>query len=96
MKVVKGPDPQRRELAYCLLNGLIEAGDGGIQRSDGYKQIAFLVGKIYQHRFKLSNRAGLEFEDEDLEAIVATYEKLNRLCAELMYNQGWHDANQGV
>lgn len=96
MKLVKRPDPQRRDLAYRLLNGFIEVEDITTQRLDGFKQIAFLEEKIYQHRFKLSNRAGLEFEDEDLEAIVDTYEKLNRLCAELMYDQGWHDANQGL
>ncbi len=27
-----------------------------------------------------------------MEAIIKTYEQLNRLCADLMYNQGWFDA----
>jgi len=33
----------------------------------------------------------VDFEGKDIEAIVDTYEHLNRLCVDFMYNQGWLD-----
>lgn len=96
MELVRGPDPKRRDLVYRLLNGFVEVEGGAVQRSSGHSQIEALVEKIYRHRLRLANRANLEFEDDDLEEIVAAYEKLNRLCADLMYNQGWYDAGQGL
>ena len=96
MELVKGPNPTRRDLAYRLLNGFIEVEEGTVRRLNGYEKVESLVEKIYQHRLRLVSRANLEFEDIDLEEIVTTYEKLNRLCADLMYNQGWYDANKGL
>ncbi len=96
MELLKGPDPQRRDLAYRLLNGFVEVEGGAVQRSGGNDQIEFLVEKIYQHRVRLANRVNLDFEDHDLEEMIAAYEKLNRLCAGLMYNQGWYDASRGL
>ena len=54
--------------------------------------VGVLAETIYQHRMKLCARAGLDFEDADLEGIVSAYEKLNRLCGETMYDQGWLDS----
>ena len=96
MGAEKMPDPRRRELAYQLLNGFMEAEAERKQLSREEMQIAFIVGRIYQHRINLCTRGNLDFEDEDLEAIVSAYEQLNRLCARLMYGQGWHDAGQGL
>ena len=56
--------------------------------------VGVLVETIYQHRMKLCARAGLDFEDADLEGIVSAYEKLNRLCGETMYDQGWLDSTR--
>lgn len=88
----KSPDPVRRELAYDLLSGYLEGGPHSEAVAEERAKVDALVDVIYQHRFRLCNRAGLDFEDRDLEAIVNTYEKLNRLYADLMYNQGWFDA----
>ena len=90
------PDPRRRELAYQLLNGFMEVDTEPKQLSKEEMQIAFIVERIYQHRVNLCTRGNLDFEDKDLEAIIIAYEQLNRLCACLMYDQGWHDANQGL
>ena len=43
MELLKGPDPQRRDLAYRLLNGFVEVEGGAVQRSGGHDQIEFLV-----------------------------------------------------
>jgi len=96
MEQSAGPDPRRRDLAYRLLNGFVEIEIEGMRPLPKYVEIDSLTAKIYQHRIKLCARADLDFEDEDMEGIVSTYEQLNRLCADAMYNQGWHDANQGL
>lgn len=88
------PDPVKRDLAYQRLNGFLESDSVKVQPLENSAQIGALVETIYQRRLGLCARAGLDFEDSDLEAIITAYEKLNRLCGELMYNQGWHDANQ--
>lgn len=88
MEAEKAPDPQRRDLVYRLLNGFIGSEADETQISRARMPIDFLVEIIYQHRLNLCGRAHLEFEDKDLEAIIAAYEQLNRLCAELMYDQG--------
>lgn len=86
-----GPDPVRQDLAYRLLNGFLEL-EGAGPASD--QELLFLTEVIYQHRVNLCERAGLELEDRDLEAIVTAYERMNRRCAELMYNQGWYAGNR--
>ena len=91
MKDGTAPDEGRKELAYRLLNGFVEA-DGELSR--GQMQIQFLVELIYQHRLNLCGKTGLDFEDRDLEAVIAAYERLGHLCAGLMYDQGWHDAER--
>ena len=96
MKQIMGPNPARQNLAYQLLNGFIELELGKMPPPHKRMEIDSLVAKIYRHRIKLCARAGLDFEDEDIEAIASTYEQLNRLCADFMYNQGWHDASQGL
>ena len=87
----KKPDPKRRDLVYQLLNGFIET-----EPLQGREQIDFLVRQIYQHRLNLCTHADLDFEDKDLEGIITAYEQLNHLCGNLMYNQGWTDAQGGV
>lgn len=96
MKSIVGPDPRRRDVAYRLLNGFLELEMGEVPPSKERIQIDSLVARIYQHRIKLCTHADLDFEDEDLNEIVSIYEQLNRLCAELMYNQGWYDAKQAA
>lgn len=96
MGAEKMPDPRRRELAYQLLNGFMEAEAEPKQLSREEMQIVFIVERIYQHRINLCTRGNLDFEDKDLEAIISAYEQLNRLFARLMYDQGWHDAGQGL
>lgn len=88
----KTPDPIKRDLTYKLLNGFVEL-EGEPPSSDTMK-ITFLAELIYQHRINLCKRTNLDFEDKDLEAIISTYETLNRLCSELMYNYGWHAGNR--
>ncbi len=91
-----GPDPRRRDLAYQLLNGFVEIEIEGMRPLSKRAEIDLLTAKIYQHRIKLCARADLDFEDEDMEGIVSTYEQLNRLCADAMYDQGWHDADRNL
>lgn len=86
----KTPDPVRRDQAYRFLNGLL-GGEQGRQTRE-QMQIAFLTEQIYQYRLNLCERAGLEFENRDMEAIVDAYEKMNRLIGALMYDHGWLDA----
>ena len=93
MKEIRGPDAERRELAYQQLNGFTKTEEDG-RKSGTQVRIEFLVDEIYRHRLNLCNRVSLDFEDEDLEAIVTAYEQLSRLCAGFMYNQGWYDRNQ--
>lgn len=88
----KAPDPARREAAYDLLNGYLEGGPPSEAIGEERAKVDALVGVIYQHRLRLCNRAGLDFEDKDLLEIVSAYDRLNQLIARLMYNQGWHDA----
>lgn len=89
MEKRKGPDPIRRDLVYRWLNGFI--GKEKDSLTDEQMQIAFLAEQIYQRRLNLQKRVNLDFEDRDMEAIIDTYERLNRLCAEFMYDQGWLD-----
>lgn len=86
----KGPSRERRELAYQMLNGELHLEDARL--SALRPQLDALVDEIYRHRVKLCARAGLAFEDADLEKIVSAYERLNRLCADGMYDQGWRAA----
>lgn len=86
------PDPVRREAAYDLLNGYLEGGPPSEAIGEERAKVDALVDVIYQHRMRLCNRAGLDFEDKDLLEIVSAYDRLNQLIARLMYNQGWHDA----
>lgn len=86
------PDPNKRAPAYRMLNGLTDIGPLTGCILEEREQIDRLVNQIYQHRLRLCNRVHMDFEDRDMEAIIKTYEQLNRLCADLMYNQGWFDA----
>lgn len=88
----KAPDPVRRDLAYDLLSGYLEGGPPSEAVAEERAKVDALVDVIYQHRMRLCNRAGLDFEDKDLLEIVSAYDRLNQLIARLMYNQGWHDA----
>lgn len=88
----KAPDPVRREAAYDLLNGYLEGGPPSEAIGEERAKVDALVDVIYQHRMRLCNRAGLDFEDKDLLELVSAYDRLNQLIARLMYNQGWHDA----
>lgn len=94
MELLRGPDPKRRNLAYQLLNGFVEIETEEMQVSREHMRIEPLIETIYQSRLKLCARTGLDFEDDTLETIINTYEQLNRLLAERMYNQGWYDAKQ--
>lgn len=88
----KVPDPARRDLAYDLLSGYLEgrppSGAIGGERA----KVDALADVIYQHRLKLCNRAGLDFEDRDLLEIVNAYDRLNQFVGHFMYDQGWFDA----
>lgn len=86
------PDPNKRAPAYRMLNGLTDIGPLTGCILEEREQIDRLVNQIDQHRLRLCNRVHMDFEDRDMEAIIKTYEQLNRLCADLMYNQGWFDA----
>lgn len=88
----KTPDPVRRDLAYDLLSGYLEGRPPSGAIGEERAKVDALADVIYQHRLKLCNRAGLDFEDRDLLEIVNAYDRMNRLIARLMYNQGWHDA----
>lgn len=88
--VEKGPSQGRRDLAYQILSGELHLEDARLAALR--PQLDALVDEIYQHRMKLCDRTGLDFEDADLEGIVSAYERLNRLCADGMYDQGWHAA----
>lgn len=87
-----GPDPVRRDVTYKVLNGFLERE--GTEPSSDTMQLMFMAELIYQHRVNLCARTGLDFEDQELEAIVSTYEKMNRMCAEMMYDSGWHAGNR--
>lgn len=91
MEERKGPDPVRRDLVYRWLNGYIGREREKDSLTDEQMQIAFLAEQIYQRRLNLHTRVNLNFEDRDMEAIIDAYERLNRLCADFMYNQGWLD-----
>lgn len=86
----QGPDPQKREMAYMLFNGMVRLEDSRMTALR--PQVNELVDVIYQHRMKLCARAGLDFEDDDLEGIVAAYEQMTRLCGDALYDQGWYDS----
>ena len=88
------PESKRRALAYQLFNGFTDVDTAKGPLSKEQSQIAFIVERIYQHRINLCARGNLDFEDKDLEAIISAYEQLNRLCAYLMYDQGWYDAQR--
>ena len=88
----KAPDPARRDLAYDLLSGFSEIGPPSEEINRERAKIDALVDVIYQHRLRLCNRAGLDFEDRDLLEIVNAYDRLNQLVGHFMYNQGWLDA----
>lgn len=88
----KAPDPVRREAAYDLLNGYLEGGPPSELVAGERAKVDALADAIYQHRMRLCSRAGLDFEDKDLLELVSAYDRMNRLIARLMYNQGWHDA----
>jgi len=85
------PDPVRRDLVYRWLNGFIGM-EGKERLTSEQMQIAFLTEQIYQYRLNLCKRKNVDFEDRDLEAIINTFEALNQLCANLMYDRGWFDA----
>lgn len=86
----KGPSQGKRDLAYQMLNGDLHLADARLAALR--PQLDALVDEIYRHRVELCGRTGLDFEDADLEGIVSAYERLNRLCADGMYDQGWHAA----
>lgn len=88
----KAPDPVRRDLAYDLLNGYLEGGPPSAAIVEERAKVDALVNVIYQHRLRLCNRTGLDFEDRDLLEIVSTYDRMNQLIAHFMYDQGWFDA----
>lgn len=89
MKTRKIPDPARRDAVYQWINSF--SGKETDDMTKDQTQIAALAEEIYQHRLNLCSRGELDFEDQDIEAIVNLYEKLNRLCGSLMYDQGWLD-----
>lgn len=82
----------RRDLAYDLLSGYLEGGPPSEAVAEERATVDALVDAIYQHRLRLCNRAGLDFEDRDLLEIVSAYDRLNQLVGHFMYNQGWLDA----
>lgn len=84
----KTPDSVKRALAYELLSGYLEGGPPSEAIGEERAKLDALVDTIYQHRLRLCSRAGLDFEDKDLEGIVDAYEQMNRLVARLMYEQG--------
>lgn len=89
-KAKKMPNPKQRELAHEMLSGFTDVVDA--RMLEARSQLDLLVDVIYRHRMKLCARAGLDFEDADLEKIFSAYEQLNRLYADEMYDQGWYDA----
>lgn len=92
MEKKKAPDPVRRDLAYDLLSGYLEGGPPSEAVAEEQATVDALVDAIYQHRLRLCNRAGLDFEDRDFLEIVSAYDRLNQFIARFMYNQGWFDA----
>lgn len=58
------------------------------------KPCAELYGKVYDARLRLAERTGVGFEDRDLLEIIESLEKIAKLCALAMYDQGVRNAAQ--
>ena len=93
MSEKKTPDTARMDLVFELLHGFIESDPPRDVLVEERKEINALVDKIYCHRLKLCNRAGLDFEDRDIAGIIDAYEQMNHLVARLMYEQGHLDGS---
>lgn len=96
MAKIWSSDDEKRDLIYSLLNGFMEVGPPLKAIEAERANIDALVDVIYQHRLRLCNRAGLDFEDRDLVGIVNAYDQLNSLVARFMYQQGKLDAKQSA
>lgn len=81
-------EPGESDLIYELFNGYLEAGPPTGELLKARNEVDEIVDMIYQHRMRLCNRAGLDFEDRDLEGIVSGYDQLNAVLARLMYQMG--------
>ena len=90
------PDHQRMDLVFELLHGFIEADPPREVLVEERKEIDALVDRVYRHRLRLCNRAGLDFEDRDMVGIIDAYEQMNSLVARLMYEQGHLDGRLSV
>ena len=55
MKEIRGPDAERRELAYQQLNGFTKTEEEDGRKSGTQVRIEFLVDEIYRHRLNLCN-----------------------------------------
>lgn len=75
-------------LIYELFNGFMEVEPPTGELLKVRDDVDEIVDMIYQHRMRLCNRAGLDFEDRDLEGIISGYDQLNAVLARLMYQMG--------
>ena len=96
MAKIWSSDDEKRDMIYSLLNGFMEVGPPLKAVEEKRAEIDALVDVIYRHRLRLCNRAGLDFEDRDLEGIVSAYDQLNGLVAHFMYKQGQMDAERSA
>lgn len=81
-------EPGESDLIYELFNGYMEVEPPTGELLKVRDDVDEIVDMIYQHRMRLCNRAGLDFEDRDLEGIVSGYDQLNAVLARLMYQMG--------
>lgn len=79
---------ERMQLVFEILHGYIESDPPTGELRKVREQIDEILDVIYRHRLRLCSRAGLDFEDRDLEGIVNAYDRLNNVVAILMYEQG--------
>lgn len=79
---------ERMQLVFETLHGYIESDPPTGELRKVREQIDEILDVIYRHRLRLCSRAGLDFEDRDLEGIVNAYDRLNNVVAILMYEQG--------
>lgn len=89
-------DDRKSDLIFEVLHGFLEGAPPTGELLSIRKQIDEQVDVIYQHRMRLCNRAGLDFEDRDLEGIVSGYDRLNALLARLMYQMGKLEGEQST
>ena len=84
----------RWEFIYKAINGLCRSDVCEWVQDESSMEGALgpLVGQIYETRNRLSERLGVELDnDPDLEQLIEGIEEFAHACGKLMYHYGYQD-----